>query len=72
MNGKPYKTQSLPGPGIYSIPIAVKKDSYVTVEVSGNADGLYQTIYPGFTPFAFSNPIYIDADKNNSWQQPGL
>ncbi len=72
VNGKPYKTQSLPGPGIYSIPIAVKKDSYVTVEVSGNADGLYQTIYPGFTPFAFSNPIYIDADKNNCWQQPGL
>ncbi|MBW2271795.1 MAG: CehA/McbA family metallohydrolase [Deltaproteobacteria bacterium] len=47
-------------------------DAFVVVEVSGSADERYAAIAPGFTPFAFSNPIFVDADGDGQWQAPGL
>jgi hypothetical protein len=54
------------------VPISFNKDSFVTVEVSGPATHEYQAIYPGLSPYAFSNPIYVDFDGDGQWSAPGL
>ncbi len=47
-------------------------DAFVTVEVSGKAGADYAIVAPGFQPFAFSNPIFVDADGDGSFTAPGL
>jgi hypothetical protein len=54
------------------IPLSFKRDSYVVVEVIAEPGELYQKLAPGFKPFAFSNPVFIDADNDGHWQPPGL
>jgi hypothetical protein len=49
-----------------------ERDGFVTVEVEGAPDAAYAALLPGFTPFAFSNPIFVDADGDGSWTPPGL
>jgi hypothetical protein len=44
----------------------------VTVEVEGSAGADFAAVYTGFTPMAFSNPIWVDADGNGEWTAPGL
>jgi len=67
INGKKYKERSINKSGVYEEAITVGKDSFVTVEVEGKAQSDYAAVYPGFKPFAFSNPIFIDADGNGTW-----
>lgn len=55
-----------------SLPLAFAADSFVTVEVEGPAEGLYRDVLPGFVPFAFSNPIFVDVDGNGRYDAPGL
>ena len=52
--------------------MSFKKDSFVTIEAIGEAGEIYQAVYPGFFPYAYSNPIYIDADGDGAWTPPGL
>jgi hypothetical protein len=49
-------------------------DSFVFVEVIGRASdsGIYRALLPGFTPFAFSNVIRVDANGDGRWDPPGL
>lgn len=54
------------------LPLEFNKDSFVTVEVSGQRSGLFAKIVPKIPPFAFSNPIYVDADQDGKWSAPGL
>lgn len=54
------------------IPLAFEKDSFVTVEVSGPATHDYSAVYPEISPYAFSNPIYVDYDGDGKWTAPGL
>ncbi len=51
-----------------------ERDAFVFVEVIGRASdsGVYRSVLPGFTPFAFSNVIRIDADGDGQWTPPGL
>ena len=42
------------------------------LEVEGSAEGIYAELYPGFTPFAFTNPIFVDADGDGAWSAPGF
>ncbi len=56
----------------FSFDLEFTEDSFITVEVSGPASEEYQIIYPEITPYAFSNPIYVDYDGNENWQAPGL
>ncbi len=58
--------------GEASLPLAFAKDAFVTVEVEGPAEGLYLDALPEFTPFAFTNPIFVDADGNGRFDPPGL
>jgi hypothetical protein len=55
-----------------SLPLAFEHDSFVTVEVEGPAEGLYADTLPGFIPFAFTNPIFVDFDGNGRFDAPGL
>ncbi|MFT4636407.1 MAG: hypothetical protein ACI854_001649 [Arenicella sp.] len=54
------------------VPLSFDKDSFVTVEISGQASIDYQRVYPNLEPYAFSNPIYVDFDSDGKWQPPGL
>ena len=45
-------------------------DAFVTVEVEGEPDETYAALLPEFTPFAFSNPIFVDADGDGVWAAP--
>jgi hypothetical protein len=38
------------------------------VEVTGVAGALYRSVAPGFKPYAFSNPVFIDADEDGDWK----
>jgi hypothetical protein len=55
-----------------SLPLEFGADAFVTVEVEGPASETYAALAPGFVPFAFSNPIFVDADADGRWTPPGL
>ena len=54
------------------LPLTFEADAFVTVEVDGEPNDLYTALAPGFRPFAFTNPIFVDADSDGTWQAPGL
>jgi hypothetical protein len=47
-------------------------DAFVTVEVKGEVDATFEALSPGFASFAFTNPIFVDADGDGKWTAPGL
>jgi hypothetical protein len=47
-------------------------NSFVTVEIEGQPGRVYSALAPGFEPFAFTNPIFVDADGDGHWTAPGL
>jgi hypothetical protein len=53
-------------------PHTFDRDAFVTVEVEGVAepDSIYAARLPGFTPFAFTNPIFVDTDGDGKWTPP--
>ena len=57
---------------VYEKDLQFEEDSFVVVEVTGEAGPEYQIVYPGFHPYAFTNPIYVDADLDGQWRAPGL
>jgi hypothetical protein len=54
------------------LPLRFEKDGFLTLEVSGEATGDYALVARGFVPFAFTNPIFVDADGDGSFSAPGL
>jgi hypothetical protein len=72
VNGELVVTRALEGPARLEIPMRFERDSFVTLEVEGPASGLYAELLPGFTPFAFTNPIFVDANRDGVWSAPGL
>lgn len=59
INGKLSHQQNIKGAGIYNVPLTFIADGFVTVEVKGKVSADYAAVYPGFYPFAFSNPVYV-------------
>lgn len=72
VNGQTVSIADLSEKRHWQIPLSFTKDSLVTVEVFGSASPIYQTIYPNLKPYAFSNPIRVDANQDGIWQAPGL
>jgi hypothetical protein len=62
VNGKLADERGLERGVAVDLPLQLPRDAFVTVEVEGVPDATYATVLPGFTPFAFSNPIFVDAD----------
>jgi len=54
------------------VPLRFDRDAFVTVEVEGPADARFDTLLQGHAPFAFTNPIFVDADEDGAWTAPGL
>jgi len=55
-----------------NLKMSFEEDAFVTIEIYGKANSDYQVIYPEITPYAFSNAIYVDANKDGVWDAPGL
>ena len=72
INGNAIGQAQIADDGHFSMPIEVTGDAYVTIEISGQASDIYQAVYPGYFPYAYSNPIYIDANSDGQWTPPGL
>ena len=72
INGKDIIQMTLDKAGTFSIPVKFEIDSFVTIEAKGKPSQIYKAVYPGFFPYAYSNPIYVDADSDGMWTPPGL
>nr|MCS5638696.1 CehA/McbA family metallohydrolase [Myxococcota bacterium] len=74
VNGALHTRLPLPPDGSVRIPLQFDADAFVTVEVEGRPgkDSIYAQVAPGYTPFAFTNPIFVDADEDGDWTPPGL
>ena len=72
VNGAPADERPLAAGEELRVPLAFEGDSFVTVEVEGEPDALYRALAPEFVPFAFCNPIFVDADGDGAWSAPGL
>ncbi len=70
LNGELYRQQSVERGDVVELAITVAVDSYVVVEVTAEPSALYHALAPGFTPFAFSNPVFIDANSDGIWAGP--
>jgi hypothetical protein len=64
INGELWKSQPISTANALNIEINVTEDSFIFVEVSGKPSATYSTLLPGFRPFAFANPIFIDSNSN--------
>jgi hypothetical protein len=58
--------------GRAKFPLRFARDAFVFVEVEGPAEGAYAEVLPGYHPFAFTNAILVDANRDGAWQAPGL
>ena len=56
----------------YEIPLEFARDSFVIVEVWGEASKAYAAVFPNAVPVGFTNPIFVDADGDDVWTAPGL
>lgn len=72
VNGEVVASRDLTASRTVSIPLIFQADSFVLVEVEAEPTDEYRTVFPGHRPYAFSNPIYVDADGDGQWQPPGL
>ena len=54
------------------VEIELQGDSFVIVEVEGEAGDVYAALLPEFVPFAHTNPFFLDADGDGHWTPPGL
>ncbi|MCP5057069.1 MAG: CehA/McbA family metallohydrolase [bacterium] len=72
VNGVLAERRPLEGPSELVFPLHFPSDAFVTVEVEGEPSDAYAAVLPGFVPFAFTNPIYVDSDRDGRWAAPGL
>lgn len=72
VNGKLIQSMPISVGEPLGLRMAFEKDSFVVVEVRGEPAGDYEIVYPRLRPYAFSNPIYVDADEDGAWTPPGL
>jgi hypothetical protein len=70
VNGRlAHETEASQGMTVW-FPHTWDRDAFVTVEVEGEPDAIFAARLPGFTPFAFTNPIFVDADGDTRWTPP--
>ncbi|MBT4518784.1 MAG: CehA/McbA family metallohydrolase [Halieaceae bacterium] len=54
------------------VPLTLEQDAFVTVEVTGKITTLSREVIGDVAPFAFSNPIFFDAEGDGKWSPLGL
>lgn len=71
VNGVRVESRRIASDGRLEFPLEFTQDTFVTTEVWGEPSEDYQLVLPDFTPFAFTNPIWVDADEDGTWAHPG-
>ena len=69
IDGKLWKTMPVRSGENVSADLTFDHDGFVFVEAAGAPSAAYEVLAPGFTPFAFANPIFIDVD-GDGWSPP--
>jgi hypothetical protein len=72
INGEPLSEAHITAGKIVSRLLAIREDAFITVEVTGPITELSREVIGNVPPFAFSNPIYFDADGDGQWTPNGL
>ena len=72
LNGAVLERRPIQASTQVSLPLRFEADAFLTVEVEGPVSDTYAAVAPGFVPFAFTNPIFVDADADGAWTPPGL
>lgn len=67
VNGELHSTHRLSTADPLMIDMAFAGDSFVFVEVAGEASPIYAAVAPGYEPFAFANPVFVDT-AGNGWR----
>ena len=71
VNGRRTVAKRIASDGRLEFPLTFEEDSFVTVEVRGEPSNDYRLLLSKYIPFAFTNPIWIDADDDGTWASPG-
>lgn len=71
-NGAPLHEGPIQAGETFTLPVAFDADAFLTIEVSGEPGPVFAAVAPRFEPFAFTNPLFIDADGDGRWTAPGL
>ena len=53
------------------IPLMISEDAFVTIEATGPITELSREVIGNVAPFAFSNPIFFDANSDGKWTSIG-
>jgi hypothetical protein len=72
VSGRLVDTLSIEADASFELPLAFEADAFVTTEVHGDVTPEFEAVLPRFAPFAFTNPIWVDADGDGAWRAPGL
>jgi len=72
VNGRQIDESRLDANGAAQWALDFESDSFVTVEVEGERGEGFSAVLPRSVPFAFANPIFVDADGDGKWTAPGL
>lgn len=72
INGVVHRGTAIAAGEVLELPLEVTADAFVTVEFYGEPGPIYQAVAPGYTPMAFTNPVWLDADGDGRWSAPGL
>lgn len=62
LNGALWKTLPITSGQTLSEALSISEDGFIFVEVLGNPSPEYATLVPGAIPFAFANPVLLDAE----------
>ncbi len=64
---------------VRTLAVEIDRDGWLLAEAgwpeaydSSVVGGTYAMVAPGYVPFAFTNPIRVDADGDGTWTPPGL
>jgi hypothetical protein len=71
LDGRVLRSQPIDPGGVLELPLRFQRDGFLTVEVEGDPSPTYAALLPEMTPFAFTNPIFVDADGDGRWTAPG-
>jgi hypothetical protein len=72
VSGRLVDTLSIEAGVPFDVALAFAADAFVTTEVHGDVTPGFEAVLPRFAPFAFTNPIWVDADGDGAWRAPGL
>jgi hypothetical protein len=72
VDGHTVQEEPLAADGRFAVPLRFERDAFVTLEVFGEPGETYRAVLPGHRPYAFTNPVFVDADGDGRWTPPGF